>query len=85
MPSTKRLVLRSETIRTLTAPELDGVVGGTASPILTASLRVCRYSETAVKATAAAVQGVKKLHDHYKGAGGTQDSYAGGTGPIPSL
>ena len=85
MPSTKRLVLRSETIRTLTGTELDGIVGGTSpGPVITISLRICRYTETAVKATAVVVQGAKKLHDHYKGAGGTQNSN-NSNGPIPSL
>ena len=83
--NTRKLVLKTETLRTLTDVEIGDVNGGTLSPVLTISVRVCTQSDKIARGAIAVGKGIKALHDHYKGAGGTQDSYAGGTGTIPSL
>jgi len=60
----KKLSLQSETIRTLSSTELHEVNGGTIGPIITASIRFCRYTDKVVKGTIAVGKGIDWLTHH---------------------
>jgi hypothetical protein len=55
----RKLALHSETIRTLSGADLDDIYGGTLSIAIQATIRVCRYSATIIRAGGAVVATVK--------------------------
>jgi hypothetical protein len=60
----KKLTLNSETIRTLSGAELGDINGGTIGAVFMASVRFCKYTDKAVKATIAVGKAVKWASDH---------------------
>src|SRR5207253_1507257 len=60
----RKLSLNRETIRTLNGAELGDVNGGTIGAIVTASIRVCRYSDKIVRGAVALGGAVKWAVDN---------------------
>jgi len=78
--SRKKLSLNGETIRTLGVAELDDVNGGTWGAIVTASIRVCRYTDKVVKGAVIGGNAIKWAIDHApKGDPDNPPSFVGAT------
>lgn len=62
--TSRKLELKRETVQPLTHGEMYDVNGGTIGPIVTASIRFCKYTDKIVKATVPVVKATKWALDH---------------------